>query len=166
MSLRATVGLSLTVRETVATDAAGYASETQNSVTFDGGNVDAALTATTTPAITAHAVGQQALSSGVATLDLRTLTGLNGVAVDLNGLAPRAVLFENPETNADAITITTGASNGYTGFGVSYLETLQPGAKSLRWLDATGTAVSGSVKTLDLAGTGTQALNYQIVAGT
>jgi hypothetical protein len=85
--------------------------------------------------------------------------------VDLNGLKPRAVLFENPATNANPITIAVGASNGYTGFGADYSETLQPGQKVLKRLGSAGTAVSGTVKTLDISGTGTQALKYQMVAG-
>lgn len=165
MSVRATIGLELTVRESVGTDAAGYASSQQNTVTFNGGNVEESLSATTTPPVTAHAVGQQALSSGSGSIDLRALTGLNGAAVDLNGLKPRAVLFENPSTNANPITIAKGASNGYTGFGSAYSETLQPGQKVIKYLGASGTAVSGTVKTLDISGTGAQALKYQMVAG-
>jgi hypothetical protein len=135
-------------------------------VTFDGGNETKTLTASSTPPVTAHAVGQQALSSGTGTIDLRSLTGLNGVAVDLNGLKPTAILFENPVANANPITIAKGATNGYTGLGANFSLTLQPGQTVLLDLVAAGTAVSGTVKTLDLSGTGSQALKYQMVAGT
>lgn len=165
MSVRAAIGLELTVRETIAVDAAGYANASQSTVTFNGGNEEEALSSSTTPAVTAHAVGQQALTAGAATIDLTALTGLNGVAVSLSGLKPRAILLENPADNANPITIAKGAANGYTGFGASYSETLQPGQKVLKRLGAAGTAVSGTVKTLDISGTGAQALKYQIVAG-
>lgn len=134
-------------------------------MTFDGLTEEQALTATTTPPVTVHAVGSQALSSGTASIDLTSLTGLNGVSVSLSGLKPRAILFENPAANANSITIAKGASNGYTGLGSSFSITLQPGQKAFFLLDSSGTAVSGSVKTLDLSGTGSQSLNYQTVAG-
>lgn len=162
---RATVGLTLSVIEPIAVDPAGFASATKKSITYDGGSESVVLTPTSTPPATLHGVGQVALSSGIATLDLRALTGVNGVAVDLNGLKPRAILFENPATNANPITIAKGASNGYTGLGSSFSLTLAPKEKILLYLDDAGTAVSGTVKTLDLTGTGAQVLNYQIVAG-
>jgi hypothetical protein len=165
MSVRATIDLGLTVVESVGSDAAGYANSARNSVTFDGGGTNETLTASSTPPVTAHAVGQQAMSGGTGSIDLRALTGLNGAAVDLNGLKPRAILFENPATNANPITVSKGASNGFTGLGSSFSLTLQPGQKVLLRLGASGTAVSGTVKTFDLAGTGSQALKYQIVAG-
>ena len=162
---RATVGITLDVVEALAVDAAGYASATRNSVTYNGGDLAVNLSPTSTPAATAHAVGSKALSSGTGSLDLTALTGLNGVAVSLDGLKPRAILFENPIANANPITIAKGASNGYTGIGASATITLQPGEKVLFYEGAAGTAVSSTVKTFDLTGTGSQALKYQIVAG-
>lgn len=165
MSVRATIGLELSVVETVAADAGGFVSSTRNSVTVNGGNVSEALTGATTPPVTAHAFGTKAMTAGAATLDLRSLTGLNGAAVDLNGLKPRAILLCNPDTNANDITVEIGASNGYTGMGAAFSETLKPGESVLRRFGAAGVAVSNTVKTLDITGTGTQALEYQIVAG-
>lgn len=161
----ALIGMQLTVRESVSVDAAGYVNATQNAVTFDGGNLSTTLSPSTTPPVTVAAVGSQAMTAGAATIDLRALTGVNGVAVDLNGLKPRAILFENPVANANAITIAKGASNGYTGLGAAFSYVLQPGQKALFYCAASGTAVSATVKTFDISGTGTQALKYQIVAG-
>lgn len=165
MSVKANILLGLTVTETVGTDAAGYANVNNSAVKFDGAKVDESLTGTTTPPVTAHGVGAVTMTAGAGTLDLRALTGLNGAAVDLNGLKPRAILFENPATNANPITIAKGASNGYTGLGSAFSITLQPGQKHLARLGAAGTAVSATVKTFDITGTGTQVLKYQTVAG-
>jgi hypothetical protein len=88
------------------------------------------------------------------------------VAVSLNGLKPRAILLENPSANANPITVSIGAANGYAGLGADFSLTLKPGQKGLLWLDAAADAVDGTHKTLDLAGTAAQALKYQIVAGT
>lgn len=160
---RAKVKLALSVTESVPTDAAGYASTLDNAVTFDGGTLDVTLSPTTTPAATAHAVGKQALTAGAATIDLTALTGFNGQAVSLSGLKPRAVLLHN--TGANAMTIAKGAANGYTGFGSAFSLTIPAGGKAILYQAANGTAVSGTDKTLDLSGTGTQELKYQAVAG-
>lgn len=162
---RATCGVTLDVVETVAVNA-DQISATRNSVTFNGHTEENALTASSDPNVTVHAVGSKALVAGAVTLDLRTLTGLNGVAVDLNGLAPRMIVFENPVTNANPITIVFGSATPYTGLGAAYNYTLQPGQKVAYLLGDAGTAVSATVKFLDLTGTGSQALNYEIVAGT
>jgi hypothetical protein len=158
----AAVTLRFSVKETV-TDAAGYASAARSTVVFDGGGLSESLDADSTPPADTPAVGKQALTAGAATIDLTALTGVNSAAVSLSGKKPIAVLFEN--TGANAMTIAKGASNGYTGFGSSYSETIPAGGKLFKWLGANGTAVSGSVKTLDLTGTGTQELKYQIIAG-
>jgi hypothetical protein len=163
---RAVVGLTLDVTETIGTDAAGYVASNSNSVKFNGGDVDETLTASTTPDVTGQGVGIVTLSSGSGTLDLTSLTGVNGAAVSLSGKKPRAILFENPDTNANAITIAKGGSNGYTGLGSAFSLTLQPGQKALVWLNTAGTAVSGSVKVFDISGTGAQVLKYQMVGGT
>lgn len=165
MSVNAQVQLTLTVRETVAVDAAGYVSSSLNTVTYNGGNTDVSLTSSTTPTVNAEGVGIATLSGGAVTLDLTAATGLNGVAVSFSGKAPRAILFENPAANANAITIAKGASNGYTGLGASFSLTLQPKQKALVYLENAGTAVSGTVKTFDLTGTGAQFLKYQLIAG-
>lgn len=162
---RATCGITLDVVETVGTNAEQISSA-RNSVTFDGQTEESALTSATTPNVTVHAVGIKTMTSGAVTLDLRTLTGLNGVAVDLNGLKPRMIVFENPSTNANPVTIVFGSATPYTGLGAAFNLTLQVGQKVALLLGTAGTAVSGSVKFLDITGTGSQVLNYEIVAGT
>lgn len=163
MSVSAAAIIQLNVTETVGTDAAGYASSNRNSVQFTGGRKEETLTGSTTPAVTTHAVGAQALSAGAATIDLRTLTGLNGVAVDLNGLKPRYILLHN--TGANSMTAAKGASNGYTGLGSAASIEIKAGCRALIEFGENGTAVSNTVKTLDVTGTGAQVLKYQIVAG-
>lgn len=155
--------MKLTVTDEV-TDAAGYVNSRADAVTFDGGNLDTTLSSATTPDVTGHGVGVLTLTAGAGTLDLTSLTGPNSVAVSLSGKKPRAVLLEN--TGANPMTVAKGASNGYTGFGSAYSETIPAGGKVLKYLGANGTAVSGSVKTLDVSGTGAQVLKYQIVGGT
>ncbi|VTS03548.1 unnamed protein product [Gemmata massiliana] len=162
---RATVGIKLDVVEVPPANAA-FLDSSKNSLTFNKLSSEVGLTGSGTPNVTAHANGSKALTAGAGSLDLTALVGINGAAVSLDGLKPRAILFENPATNANPITIAKGAANGYTGLGAAFSHVLQPGQKVLFNLAAAGTAVSSTVKVFDLTGTGTQALNYQIVAGT
>lgn len=135
-------------------------SQFNSAPTFDAG---------TTPAISKAAVFSQALTAGSATIDLTAVT-IRGVAVTLSGLKPVAWLFRVPAGSAGAITIAKGASNGYTGLGSS-ASILVPVGWTLLLTTAAGgvanpaVAVSGSVKTLDISGTGTDTLQVAVVAG-
>jgi hypothetical protein len=93
------------------------------------------------------------LSGGSLTLDLTASPYSGGVKV------PIRAFFLNPASNANNITIAKGATNGYTGFGSTFAITLAPGESCQ--LNAL-TALSGSVKTLDLTGTGSQVLVVQV----
>lgn len=163
MSVTAAMKIQMNVTETIGTDAAGYVAAARNSVQYTGGTKEETLTSSSTPAVTTHAVGTAALSGGAVTIDLRALTGLNGVAVDLNGLKPRYILLSN--TGANAMTVAQGVTNGYTGLGTSATFVIPAGCRWLMEFGSNGTAVSASVKTLDITGTGSQELDYEIVAG-
>ena len=122
------------------------------------------LSASTTPNVDTAAFETFTLSSGSATIDLTALT-LNGAAVSLSAKQPRALHIKN--TGSNSMTIAKGASNGYTGLGSSFSITLAAGAGVLiDWPNDNSTAVSGSVKTLDVTGTGTDTLQLSVVAGT
>lgn len=137
----------------------------------DGGQVVApfdtilSLDADSDPDVTEGAFGSKAMAAGAATIDLTAFVDSQGRTVSFGGLRPRVVKIRALDANAGDITIAKGASNGYTGFGAAYSETLKPGHEVTRYLGATGTAVSGSVKTLDLSGTGTDGIQLTIAAG-
>jgi len=135
-----------------------------NTIDVNGLNTTEALNSGTTPAVTKDFDALVTLSGGAATLDLTAITDLLGLGtVTISGLTPAWTKFTNPSTNANAVTIAKGASNGYTGFGSSFSITLQPGGEILIRLATV--AVSGSVKTLDITGTASQTLKVQGVAG-
>jgi len=94
-----------------------------------------------------------ALSVGSGSVDLTAAPFSGGTKT------PIRAFFLNPASNANSITIAKGGTNGYTGFGASFSITLAPGESCQ--LNAT-TPLSGSVKTLDLSGTGSQALVVQV----
>ncbi len=107
---------------------------------------------------------QKAMSAGAGTLDLTSLTH-RGAAVSFSGKKVRLAVLRNPGTNGNAITLTEGASNGIPLFGTSFSITLQPGEMTCFYLGDTAPTVSGSDKTIDLAGTLAQALDVLMVAG-
>lgn len=165
MSVSTTVQMKLTTVETPASNVP--AMNTQSSLTHNGFDVSKTLNATSTPPATQCAYQEKVLTAGAATLDLRTLTGSNSLAVDLNGLKPVAILVKAPATNTNPITLGVGASNGYDGLGSAFEVTLKPGMSVQLDLHNQGTAVSGTNKTLDLTGTGsTDKLQFGVVAGT
>lgn len=163
MSVSATIGMTLTVVETFTANVP-FVSSTRNSITHSGLTESETLGAATSPTATVLAQGDFALTAGTGTLDLTALEGTQGT-VSLSGLKPRAIIVRAKAANANPITIDVGASNGYTGFGAAFNITLQPGQKVMIEDNGAGTAVSGTVKTLDLTGTSAQGIDYMIVGG-
>lgn len=159
MALSTQIQLKVTTTETLTGDDLIANSQLIHS----GYDTDTTLTGSTTPDVTKAAYQTVALSGGAATVDLTSLL-LNGQAVTLDGLQPRAFHFKN--TGAADMTIAKGASNGFTGLGASFSVTLKTGQEVAFYLSTNATAVSSTVKTLDLSGTGTDTLQLSVVAGT
>lgn len=134
-------------------------------ITHSSFNTSGQFIGSSTPPASKVADFQQALSGGVATINLTALTGTNGIAVDFTGLKVQFVKFINPSTNANAITVTFGASNAYLLHGAAFKYILQPGEEVMFKGLSTTPTVSASLKNIDISGTGTQALNVQLIAG-
>ncbi len=128
-------------------------------------NTSAVLNSSSTPAVTEGGFCTQALTAGAATIDLTSVSTSRGRSMTFSGLKIRSIRLVNPSTNTGSITIAKGASNGYTGFGSSFSVTLKPGQEWSFYDGANGVAVSGSVKTLDLSGTGTESLKFTVSGG-
>lgn len=135
-----------------------------NQTRINQNSINETLNSASTPAVTKSFSIAQALSGGAATLDVTNVVdATTGATVTLTGLTPVYTLFTNPSTNANPITITFGAANGYTGFGAAYKETLAPGSSVVHRIGSI--VFDASHKTFDLTGTGSQILNIQILAG-
>jgi hypothetical protein len=152
----------LTVKDTLS---AGVGLVSQPVVTHDGLNTGGDFSGTTTPAVTKVASGTATLSSGAATINLAALTGPGGAPVDFTGLKVQFAKITAPATNANDIVITPGASNGIDLFGGSSSLTIRPGMEILVKFNDQGPDVASGDRTIDLAGTGSQTLNYEFVAG-
>lgn len=107
----------------------------------------------------------QALIATAATIDLEALPGVNGATIVGTGLRVQWAAFENPATNANPITISKGAANGYDGFGADFSLTLPPGASAIICTADAGSNISGANSDLDLLGTAVQPLTCVLVIG-
>lgn len=172
MSVAVTLQQILTVAETIGQNT-NSAAAADRLVTHRATNQSNSLTASTTPAVTEVAAFRATLSAGALTIDLTALTSTNGRTLNAStgSLKLKQMLLVNPGSNA--ITITKGASNGYQassypfpddGYKVPPKAGDTPSAVLFNFGDSCP-AVSGSVKTFDLAGSGTDYLDVVMVFG-
>jgi len=107
---------------------------------------------TTTVAITKAYSDRRALTAGAYTLDLRTLLGPNGVALDLNGLKVKAIIIVANPANTAGIKVVKGAATGYLIWGTSTGEvTVYPGFPIEQIFGNNLAAVSATVKFIDFS---------------
>lgn len=166
MAVNVTYQANVTVVETIANNDDGLSTTAaQKQVTYNAFNTSKTLNASSSPAATTHAAFTAALSGGALTVDLTSLTGTNGATVSMSGLKVQVLRCKAPTSNANPITITPGASNGYDICGADFSVTLSPGQEVTIYGNDATPDVAGTDKTLDLAGTGSQELEMEIVAG-
>ena len=113
-------------------------------------NDDHTLTASSTPDAELVYSGVQALTAGTATIDLMALTNTEGTTIITNTKIVRAIKIKATAGNANPITLTEGASNGYELFGNGWTVALEAGDHILAYLGANAPAVSASTKDIDL----------------
>lgn len=128
------------------------------------------LTATTTPAVSKVFSKSVNLSSGAGSLDLTSLTGPAGTTVDFTGLKVHLVKLACPSTNTAGITVDRAASTAYNLFGADNASAEQvevlPGASLLFYHGNDQTEdVDATHKDVQLAGTGSEAIEVILVAG-
>ena len=153
-----------TVVETLGVNVPG-AEEVNARIIHDKFNANLSLSGASAVPVSKTVVTQKALADGAATLDLTALTGTNGATVDLTGLKVQAVKFRNPSTNANAITVKFGPATPYLLGGAAWSFILEPGMEIVAYGNEKTPDVGSGAKNIDLAGTGTQALDVVIVAG-
>lgn len=111
------------------------------------------------PSVTTVIHGRLTLSAGALTVDLRSWTDAVLGSMDLNGLKLKLMKLSAPSTNAGAITIKPGASNGYAGWAGSGGLILAAGDHRGPDIFNSMTGVDSTHKTLDLTGTGTDVID-------
>jgi len=134
-------------------------------VEHDRLNASADLDAASSVPVTKVANFDQALTAGAATIDLTALPGINGATVNGSGLKVQLLRVQAKSTNANAITLTEGASNGYELAGNAWKAAVQAGQELTFYANEKAPDIGSGAKTIDLAGTETQALEVLIVMG-
>lgn len=146
----------------------GEVSETDNTLLINGLDENLDLNASSTPPATKNAAYTLTLSGGAGSIDLTALPGLTAdETVDMTGLKVQIVKFLTPDTNANNITITRGASNGYGlgAAGASFTVVLPPDSDLLwRFTDNNPDVASGA-RIWDVTGTGSQVVHVQVIGG-
>lgn len=164
MATNAHLTMKLQVNETVASGVTGVSVPT---LVHDTYKTETDLTASSTPAITKVASFLTTLSGGAATIDLTALTNSGdtaGGSLDLTGLKVQAIYFE-VSSGDSAMTITTGATNGYNLPHAGFSYQLAGGESLMLSLNETAQDVGASDKDIDIAGTGTDSIQVVLVAG-
>lgn len=162
MTVAVTYASTVTVVETLGDT---YLGSGAKSVTHNGLNSAETLNAGSTVPATKVASFEKAMSGGAGTIDFRALIGTNAGAVDGNGLKIQLIKLRNKSTNANAITIVPGASNGLNLFGAAFSVTLSPGQEITAYLKDQGTDIDATHKTIDISGTLAQVLEVIVVMG-
>ncbi len=163
MSVRASYPGPISVLETLT---GTYISSADNTVTMQLGTGPLLLDGTTTPAVTKATIFAQALTAGVATIDLTALPGLTAEEIiSGSGLKVRMAIFRGKSTNANPITVTFGAATAYLLLGAAFKFIVSPGQEVQMYLGDSAPTISGSLKNIDLAGTLAQVLEVGLVMG-
>lgn len=123
-------------------------------------------TASTSVPATKHVLITGTLIAGAATIDLTNMTD-GALTKDFTGLKVQIFKFTNPDTNSSTITVTDGATNGYSIFGDASGQVTFPLGMTLGFTAPDVLAdVSSTVKTIDLSSSDVDAsYTVQIVAG-
>lgn len=146
----------------------GEVSPADNTITINGLDENLTLTAATDPPVTKKAVYTLTLSSGTGSIDLTALPGLTAdETVDGTGLKVQFFKFKTPDTNANNITITRGASNGYGlgSGGAAWTVVLPPDSDILYKFVDTNPDIASGARLLDVTGTGSQVVEVAVVMG-
>lgn len=167
MSLTVLFRSTLSITETLPTNT-GSAADDLRIITHKNYNITRDLTAVSTPPVTLQASFLLMLSGGLATIDLRALTGTNGAVIDGNGLKVQYCRVKN--LGANIMTFYEGASNGHdffsinSGAGVGGQVVRSGGSMLLESYDA-GDDIDATHKTWDVIGTDTQTAEVTIIMG-
>lgn len=158
MSVTQTPAMTFGAVETVAIDGAG-------NVKFSFAEFDfpaTTFTGTTSVPVANVASDKLALTAGAATIDLTAVPGSVSTQ-DLTGLKVQWIMLHNSGTAV--MTISPGATNPYPLFGTGNSVELPAGGRLMMFFNETLPDVAAAVKDIDIAGTGTDVLNYVISAG-
>lgn len=150
-----TIKCALTAVEVLEEDSLSSSGRSVQHTVFD-------RTITPSPA-TIYSGDVYALSSGAKSIDLRALYTVGNGLGDANGLKLQGMYFKN--LGANPMTIVGGASNGYDLFGASGSVAVPAGGVLVMFFNDASPDVSGTDKTIDISGTGSQTFELALILG-
>ena len=154
---------------TVVSPGGVFLSDADATVTINGLDENGTTyTASTAVPVTKVAAYELTLSSGTGSVNLAALPGLTSEETVVGtGLKLQFVKFKNKSTNANIITITKGASNGYglDASGTAFTVVLSPGQSVTFSLNEAAPDIASGARLLDITGTGSQVLQIHAVMG-
>ncbi len=162
MSVAVTYAALATVVETLPNNT-GSAAAASRIVTHAEYNESATLNGASTPPVTLVAEFLLTLTSGAATIDLRTLEGTNDAVVDGNGLKVQIVRFKN--LGANPMTIKGGSATPHNMFTVTTGQVVFPGAHLMIFSNDGGDDIDATHKFWDVTGTAAQTAEVTIIMG-
>jgi hypothetical protein len=161
MSVVNTTQLKVDTTETLATGVDAASSPIVDHTAFTAKHT---LNASSSVPATKCAYDAVALVAGAKTIDLTALVGTNDAAVDGTGLKVQAIKFKNKTGNA-AMTFTEGAATGYELLGNAFTFILLADQEAAFYLHESAPDISGSLKHIDVTGTGTEEFELSVVMG-
>jgi len=157
MTVSASLKLQCKVTETLA----GVGSAASPQITHDQYGISQTINGGTTVPATKVYADEVSLSAGAKTIDFAAYPGTDGTD-DATGLKLQSLYLLN-KTGNSAMEFSKGASNGYElGGDASWQVTLKQGQAVQVFGNEQEADVASGAKTIDVAGTGTEA--FQIVA--
>lgn len=145
-----------------------FISAADSTVQITGMDESGTYDATTSVPITKVAAYEVTMSGGAATINLAALTGLTAEeVVDGTGLKVQFIKFKSKTTNANVLTVTRGASNGWgpDAAGSAFTIPMSPGQSWLMSGADAGQDVASGDRTIDVSGTGSQVLQIFVGLG-
>jgi hypothetical protein len=161
VSISLSYAATLTAVETLAGNT-DDAPDANRKITHSAFNITGTASATTTPVVTSHAAKLIALAAGALTIDLTSLAGWGSNGTTVNGTGLKVQFLRVKNLGANDMTFATGASNGYN-FGGPV--TIKPGGFVMIGGNSGLPVISGTVKNIDVTGTGTQTAQVSIEMG-
>lgn len=160
MSVQATINAGINIRETLTVGVDGASNPV---VRHDQFVSSINLNASSAAPVTTPVSDNIALVSGAHTIDLTSLVGTGGGAVDGTGLKVQAIHVRN--NGAAAMTFTPGSSNPYNLFGSSSSVTVPAGGQVLLFANEGAPDIASNAKEIDVAGTDTDDFDLTLVMG-
>ncbi len=163
VTVSAAIATKLVVTETLGTNVPA-ASNPQ--VVHDALSQGVTLNSGSTPSALQYAADLVTLSSGAASIDLTSVSGTNGAAVNGNG--QKVIGFQwvrNGAGESHNISMAAAGSNGYAVGGTGSVIIMPPNSSGVIYFGGSAPVIGGTAKAISLTGTGAETVILAFLFG-